>query len=77
MPQSLHRISKIELVSFRQIRALFGHVHNVAVSIFSSPLVCPLTALLPPYPPPSVSPPPLLVFTSLIAHKIVFIAVIN
>lgn len=31
---SLHRIPKIELVSFGQIRALFGRVPNVAFSSF-------------------------------------------
>ena len=69
MAQPLHRISKIELVSFRQIRALldmFTMLLSPLFPLFFSPshsLGVPLLLLL--------------FGSSLTAHAIVFIAVIN
>lgn len=68
MAQPLHRISKIELVSFRQIRALldmFTMLLSPLFPLFFSPSH-------------SLGVPLLLLFgSSLTAHAIVFIAVIN
>lgn len=77
MAQSLHRISKIELKSFRRIRALLDMFATLPPP-FSTLLFLshPLTAS--PASPPFASPSPfLLICSPLIAHKIVFIAVIN